>query len=335
MNSRRISFLLWVCLLLVASIIVRPQNLQETEIVKPKGYQPPVMVRSSELDIIVAAAVDKTISVYSAKGLKREEIAVTLIDLRDTTEWKWAESRGDSAVYPASVPKMFYMVALYQQIADGKIVPTPELERGLRDMVVDSSNEATQYIVDVLTNTSSGGELPQKEFETWSYRRNRMNRYFSSLGYNGININQKTHCEDAYGVEQQFRNYRGENRNMLTTNAAARLVAEIGIGRIGDPETNRKMMDLLRRDPFATGKNANSQATDFIGKALIDLQARGVKLYSKAGWTSRARHDAAYIEMPDGNRFAIAVFTENHANEKQLIPDIAGLIIQKLGEKNK
>ena len=77
-----------------------------------------------------------------------------------------------------------------------------------------------------LTDTASGGELPAAEFAAWSFRRNRVNRFFTRMGYANINVNQKTFCEDAYGREQQFRNYRGENRNMLTTDATARLLTD-------------------------------------------------------------------------------------------------------------
>ncbi|KXK07432.1 MAG: hypothetical protein UZ17_ACD001000089, partial [Acidobacteria bacterium OLB17] len=184
-----------------------------------------------------------------------------------------------------------------RQIEDGKVTLTPELERGLRDMIVDSSNEATQYILDVLTGTSSGPELPKKEFEAWQFKRNRVNRFFSSLGYADINVNQKTFCEDAYGVEQQSRNYRGENRNMLTTDAVARLLAEIADGRIANKERTAEMMTLLRRDPFAAGPE-DDQAHAFIGRMLIDKKLNAAKIWSKAGWTSKTRHDAAYIERP-------------------------------------
>src|ERR687897_816579 len=68
------------------------------------------------------------------------------------------------------------------------------VNRAVRDMIVDSSNEATQYVLDVITHTTSGYELPPKEMEEWQYKRNAVNRYFSSLGYTNINVNQKTHC---------------------------------------------------------------------------------------------------------------------------------------------
>jgi len=207
---------------------------------------------------------------------------------------------------------------------------TPELTRGLKDMIVDSSNEATQYILDVLTDTSSGAELPQADFDKWQYKRNRVNRYFSSMGYKGININQKTFCEDAYGIEQQSRRYKGENRNMLTTNATARLMAEIVLGRSVNSDRSRQMMELMKRDPFKESKDADNQATGFTGKALIDKKMAGANLWSKAGWTSKSRHDVAYVETPDGLKFVLAIFTENHASDRGPIPAITGKIIERM-----
>ena len=130
---------------------------------------------------------------------------------------------------------------------------------------------------------------------------------------NGYNVNQKTFCEDAYGREQQFRNYKGENRNMLNTNATARLLAEIVLGRSVTPARSQQMMDLMKREPFAETKDENDQAHGFSGKALIDKKMTGARIWSKAGWTSKSRHDAAYIETPDGLKFVLVVFTENHA----------------------
>ncbi|MDQ3747393.1 MAG: class A beta-lactamase-related serine hydrolase, partial [Acidobacteriota bacterium] len=224
---------------------------------------------------------------------------------------------------------LFYMAALHRWLEDGRIkIASPELQRGLKDMIVDSSNEATQYILDVLTDTSSGGELPAKEFETWSYKRNAVNRYFASLGYENINVNQKTFCEDAYGREQQFRNYKGENRNMLTTNATARLMSEIVLGKSVSAERSKQMLDLMKRDFSGTTKDADDQAHGFTAIALNKLNLKDAKLWSKAGWTSKTRHDAAHIETPDGLKFVLVVFTENFAQERDIIPSIASRIIK-------
>jgi hypothetical protein len=58
----------------------------------------------------------------------------------------------------------------------------------------------------------------------------------------------------------------------------------------------------------------------------------GTKLWSKAGWTSRSRHDAAYIETPDGQKFVLVIFTENHANDREAIASVATKVIQGLKE---
>ncbi|MEQ1646156.1 MAG: serine hydrolase, partial [Pyrinomonadaceae bacterium] len=215
-------------------------------------------------------------------------------------------------------------------LEDKKVTMTTELQRGLKDMIVDSSNEATQYILDVLTNTASGAEMPQKDFEAWQFKRNRVNRWFSSMGYTNINVNQKTFCEDAYGIEQQSRAYKGQNRNMITTNATARLMAEIVTGNLNTPERTTRMMDLMKRDPFAKSNDPDNQATGFTGKLLIDRKMTDAKLWSKAGWTSKTRHDVAYVETRDGMKFVIAVYTENHANERDIIPTIAGKVIDSM-----
>ena len=306
------------------------RSRDKIEIVKPKDYSAPVMERSAKLQAILSAAVNDVMATYK---IKPEEIGATLIDLREPDKLLMAEVNGENRLYTASVVKMFYMAALERQMEDGKIVMTKELERGLRDMIVDSSNEATQYILDVLTDTSSGAELPQKEFEKWQYKRNRVNRFFSSLGYQNINVNQKTFCEDAYGIEQQSRAYKGQNRNMLTTNATARLLAEIALRRFVNEKRSDAMLSLMSRDWSKPSTDPDNQSVGFTGKALIDNNVVGAKLWSKAGWTSKSRHDAAYVETTDGLKFVIVVFTENHANERDPIPTIAAKVLTGLRVK--
>jgi len=300
------------------------------EIIPSKNYKPLRTTESETLKKLVDEAIKEVIA--ANETLKPDDIAATVIDLSDAENIVWANSRGEAKIYPASVVKLFYLAALHRQLQDKKITLSTELERGMRDMIVDSSNEATQYILDVLTDTSSGAEMPQKQFDKWQYKRNRVNRYFAALGYTNINVNQKTFCEDAYGIEQQSRGYEGKNRNMLTTNAAARLIAEIAMLNMVTPERSREMLELLKREPFKKGVSGEGQATEFSGMALIERNMTDAKLWSKAGWTSSTRHDAAVIELPNGTKFAVAVFTERNANNKKPIAQFVGKIIDELGK---
>ncbi|HEX5602032.1 MAG TPA: serine hydrolase [Pyrinomonadaceae bacterium] len=280
------------------------------------------------LQDLVNRAAKTTLDRFADKKLQENELSVTLIDLRDPKRPVTASFRGNERVYPASVVKLFYLVATHRWLEDKKIEQTPELTRAVRDMIVDSSNEATQYVVDVLTHTTGGYELPPKEMEEWQNQRNAVNRYFSSLGYTNINVNQKTFCEDAYGRERVSRGPNGENRNKLTTDATARLLMEIVTGKIANAARTAAMMELLRREYTGTSNDTDDQGSGFTG---IALQGReGFRLWSKAGWTSTTRHDVAYVEMPDGGKFVLATFTSNHSNDRDIIPTVARVVIEGL-----
>jgi beta-lactamase class A len=284
--------------------------------------------QQSSLQDLVNRAAKTTLDRFADKKLQENELSITLIDLRDPKRPVTASFRGNERVYPASVVKLFYLVATHRWLEDKKIEQTPELTRAVRDMIVDSSNEATQYVLDVLTHTTGGYELPPKEMEEWQYQRNAVNRYFSSLGYTNINVNQKTFCEDAYGRERVSRGPNGENRNKLTTDATARLLMEIVTGKIANPARTAAMMELLKRDYTGTSTDTDDQAHGFTG---IALQGReGFRLWSKAGWTSTTRHDVAYVEMPDGGKFVLATFTSNHSNDREIIPTVARVVIEGL-----
>jgi len=280
------------------------------------------------LQDLVNRAAKTTLDRFADKKLQENELSITLIDLRDPKRAVTANFRGNERVYPASVVKLFYLVATHRWLEEKKIEQTPELTRAVRDMIVDSSNEATQYVLDVLTHTTGGYELPPKEMEAWQYQRDAVNRYFASLGYTNINVNQKTFCEDAYGRERVSRGPNGENRNKLTTDATARLLMEIVTGKIANAARTAAMMELLKREYTGTSTDTDDQGHGFTG---IALQGReGFRLWSKAGWTSTTRHDVAYVEMPDGGKFVLATFTSNHSNDREIIPTVARVVIEGL-----
>jgi beta-lactamase class A len=280
------------------------------------------------LQDVVDRAAKATLEHFADKKLDSSQLSITLIDMRDAQHPVTASFRGNERVYPASVVKLFYLVAAQRWLEDKKIEETPELKRALRDMIVDSSNEATQYVVDVLTHTTGGYELPAKEMEEWQNQRNAMNRYFAGLGYVNINVNQKTFCEDAYGRERVSRGPNGENRNKLTTDATARLMMEIVTGKAATPARTALMLDLLKRDYTGTSSDNDDQGHGFTGIALKEIN--GAHLWSKAGWTSTTRHDVAYVELPDGRKFVLATFTTDHANDRDIIPTVAHAVMEGL-----
>ncbi len=242
--------------------------------------------------------------------------------------------RGMEPIYPASVVKLFYLVAIHEWLQAGLLSLTPEIKRAMVDAMVDSSNDATSLLVDVLTNTTSGPELPPESFATWKYQRNIINRYFQSLGWEElekINVNQKTWCDGPYGRERAFVGESLENRNILVTDGVARLLHSIIGGVAVSSSRSQMMMDLLKRQPGMTkiaDDEEENQVTGFLGEALPPE----TNLWSKAGWTSKVRHDAAYIESPNLAPYLLVVFIESKLYSKnyKLFPFISQCFMNKM-----
>jgi hypothetical protein len=280
-----------------------------------------------ELTALVKKAADEALAKFKSTALKPEELKITLIDLRNPEHPKSGSIRGDAGTYPASVIKLFYLVAAHRWLEVGKIKDSPELQKTLRDMIVDSSNEATGKIVDILSGTTGGDELPEDEMKTYSAQRSEVNEYFKSLGFTGINVGQKTYAgASPMGREKAFLGKNFENRNKLTTDATARLLAEIVTGKAVTKERSEAMMKLLSRDMSAKSKSGDDQAHGFTAMVLDPKD----KLWSKAGWTTKDRHDAAYVETSDELKFVLVIFTTNHGNERKIIPTVAKIVLEGL-----
>ncbi len=288
---------------------------------------------------------------FSPQGLARNQLALTWLvydppvfvntggALSSEEFWKQRgrgfSYRGVERIYPASVVKLFYLVAIHEWLQSGMILPSPELERAVRDMIVDSSNDATSLVVDLLTGTTSGPELPSGPFETWQQQRNLVNRYYQSLGWvelESINVNQKTWCDGPYGRERAFLGELMDNRNMLTTDATARLLHGIVGGVAVSAARSQAMMQLLRRslDARELGADPDNQVAGFLGEGL----PQEAQLWSKAGFTSTVRHDAAYVELPGQTPYLLVVFAEGQAQSQNsdLLPLVSRLVVEAMPE---
>ena len=240
-----------------------------------------------------------------------------------------ASWRGDQPRYPASVVKLLYLVAAEAWLQRRLIDDDPELRRALADMIRDSSNDATGLVVDLLTGTGSGPELPAEAFGRWSRQRQLINRWFAGLNWpewSGCNACQKTWGDGPYGRERQSYGEQLENRNRLSTDLTARVLHAVMAGAMVSPPADRRMQELLARSLDAAERAADpeNQVDGFLGGGLPE----GAQLWSKAGWMSQARHDAAFVELPDQSSFLLVAFSEGQpcAGDDALLPDLCRLL---------
>jgi beta-lactamase class A len=270
--------------------------------------------------------VEAAVAQFPENGPKAEQLGVAVAELdRARRSYRSGSYRGAEPMYPASVVKLFYLAYAAELLERKRLRLTPELERGVRDMIVESSNDATGLVLDAVTGTTGGPELAPKALALWMERRQAVNKWYASMGYTGINACQKTWNEGPYGRERQGYGPKFELRNMLTPNACLRLMAEIALDKIVNPRQCEWMRGYLRRK-VASEEGADYQSRQFTGEVL----PKGAGLWSKAGYTSEVRHDVAYVRALDGREFVLAVFTKGHSGNTKLVPFLAQELLRGL-----
>jgi len=180
----------------------------------------------------------RDIAVREGGPAARSQIALTLLTSAPDGSALGAGRRSAVPVYPASVVKLFYLAAAQAWLAQGRLAWTAELSRALSAMIRQSSNDATNYIVDLLTGTTGGPELPKAALGRWLRRRRAVQRYFERWRwpeFAPIRVTQKTWDDSPYGREQQSRISVANNRNRLTADAVARLLWAIDRGEVVSP----------------------------------------------------------------------------------------------------
>ena len=225
--------------------------------------------------------------------------------------------------YPASVVKIVYALATQVWLQQDLIVDSEELRRALHEMIANSNNDATSYILDLLTGTTSGPSLNESNYQGWKVQRQLINTWLKDLRWPEIqnwNCSQKTWNEGPFGREKDFYGENNENRNSMTTDGSARIFESLMTKEMLPKEASEKFIKNFLRslDPVIRKKDLNNQVDGFLGEGLPYAS----KLWSKAGLMSEVRHDVAWWEAPNKNPMLVAVFTigEKLVKDRFLLP---------------
>jgi hypothetical protein len=275
---------------------------------------------SPALDAALGKIASELLAEFADKGLTDEGLSIAVVDMsRDTPGGSFPAGayRGDVSYYPCSVVKICFLSFYESQKQAGKLVDTPELVRAVKDMITVSSNDATGFVMDSLTGTTSGPELSGVEWERWKAKRNVVNDWYRARGYTNLNANQKTFCEDAYGREQAFRD-GGKNRNRMTAAESARILKEIAHGEVAGEALTAEMLMLLSRDVAADEPFEDLELEDarLAGQGL----PRGSRVWAKSGDAYDFHHLVARVALPNGSDYVVAVFTKGVKDVKEVIP---------------
>ncbi|GIS32056.1 MAG: hypothetical protein Ct9H90mP3_8520 [Flammeovirgaceae bacterium] len=188
------------------------------------------------------------------KDFSREDISITWINykIENKSVFKGFGSgiNNKKMIYPASVVKLVYGLAAHYWIKKGSLLLSDEIIDAVRKMLSFSSNNATSFLIDLLTGTTSGPCIEGELWENWKYQRSIINDWLNDLHWDeliGINCCQKTWDDGPFGREKEFYGYENRNRNAMTTDSAARVLEEIMI-HIDYQKNDLNLRSFLKRN---------------------------------------------------------------------------------------
>ena len=233
-------------------------------------------------------------------------------------------------IYPASIVKLIYGLVTYSWIETNKILLTQEISDAVNKMLFYSSNDATSFLIDIITGTTSGPRIEGDIWENWKYQRSIINDWLKDLNWNElyeINCCQKTWDDEPFGREKEFYGTENKNRNMMTTDATARILEEIMIN-LDYQKDNLNLRSFLKRNlnKDVVKKDPLNQVKGFLGEGLPEH----INFWSKAGLMSQARHDAAWWVDENSVKTLLVVFGngEKYFKDETLFPKIAKCIYE-------
>jgi len=286
--------------------------------------------QSRELTRKLEELVNLTLS--GVRTLNKEDVFVTMIDLcPDGSGISGGKGpsighvHGEDMQYASGLAKLFYGVSVYQLLSSNCVDMTPALQEDVMRMLRDGDNAATNRLVDFVTGTESGPDLPYPDLCDFAIKREYVNAYLTDLGFQHFNVNQKVSVGSPVGRDLQLLgrklplNY--ENSNRVTSNQVAALMYLLDQEALVSPGASHAMKAYMHRP-------LEQQKVRPLAGIAAGLPV-GSKVVSINGYTVRNYADAAIVTLPNGVRYILAVMTKYNDYPTVFIPLLSRYIAHR------
>lgn len=282
--------------------------------------------------------VDGIVGTIKSTSLPSQSLSISLINLKGKECCEYASYSDRTPRFPASVAKLFWLVAFQAQFEKGILSKDVISGQELYKMIQKSDNEPTSRVVDHITVTESGNSLNSEFLGIWEAKRKWVNRFFEAANYQSLNLSQKNfpvpflHLKEPEGRDLQIRGEQVKPiRNALTTYDTARLMYEIYTNQSISQEASRRMKSLLKRDlhPEAWKGEEYNSIEGFLGESLpLDTY-----FASKVGWTSGSRQEVSLIRSADGSaEYILVIFGDDraYADDWKIFPKVSKMVFDRM-----
>jgi hypothetical protein len=260
---------------------------------------------------------------------KFDRLAATILVKRDIAgvpHWLRGSVNPTLAAYPASCVKLAYMLSAIEWCRNHN-KPVNCLDKHVRPMITVSSNLATGFIVDILTNTTNIGDLTSASdprWEEWITKRRYTENILKRLNlYDNQRVLSKTYPTNSgqiyAGAEKVVTEVFG--KNAMNPCCAANLMLYVlesnGLSEAEHEYAKSLLYHTLDSPYTATGRGFPA----------------GTLLYDKTGDAYDTTEDISHFTLPNGQTGILAVFSNGLQRGDQdfrVIARFAEMVIEKL-----
>jgi beta-lactamase class A len=227
-----------------------------------------------------------------------KRLAVSLVDVTDMEQVRYAGLNDREMMYAASLPKICALVAGFERIQGGQLEYTPAVKQMFTRMVRYSSNADASRAIQTVGFDYISRVLTSPKYHLYDPSQN-----------GGLWLGK------AYGGPRDY--WKPDPLHHLshgaTTLQVARFFLMLQEGRLVSPEYNAEIKEILSKPGLHH-------------KFVKGLEGRGCAIYRKSGTWSRYHADAALVEH--GGKTYIAVALMEDENGGQIFPRL----IQRLDD---
>jgi beta-lactamase class A len=221
--------------------------------------------------------------------IREKKLAVSLVDLRDHEQAKFAQINGKEMMYAASLPKIAILLAAIDAIDKGELKETPAVKNDMKLMIAKSNNQASTRMIDRVGYDKIADILTDPDYALYDKSRG-----------GGLWVGKRY----AAGGKRNPDPMKGLS-HAATTEQIARFYYLMSKGQLISKERSAQMMEIMA-DPLLHHKFVNT----------LDKVAPSARLYRKSGSYKNFHSDSVMVLGKPNKRYILAALTEDPLGEQ-------------------
>lgn len=222
--------------------------------------------------------------------IAQKRMSISLVDMTDENNIKYAQINGDNMMYAASLPKIAVLYAAVDAIEEGDLRLTENVQNDMWLMINKSNNAASTRMID---------RVGFQRIE--DLMCNPENPFYDKEGNGGLWVGKRYAAQGKRNPEP----IRGLS-HAATTDSVAKFYYQLATGQLINKKRSAQMLKYLK-DPGLHHKFVNT----------LDTIAPKATLYRKSGsWKNWHCDSIMVVDKARGKKYILVAMVEDAAGEQ-------------------